>query len=91
MHSCHLFPAQEQIQGRVYPWWSDRRQCAIKGMKIDDLFVIQVTVSGQNLTFELLLVTVPKVSGLGVQRARTVDNIVSKELSRGSWIWFFTC
>ncbi len=55
-----------------YIRWSDRRQCAIKGMKTDDLLVIQITVSSQHLTLELFLVIVPQLGGLGVQWARTI-------------------
>lgn len=58
-----------------YIRWSDRRQCAMKGMKIDDLLVIQITVSDQDLTLELFLVIVPQVGGLGIQRARAVERL----------------
>lgn len=56
-----------------YIRWSDRRQCAMKGMKTDDLLVIQIEVSGQDLTLELFLVIVPQLGGLGVQWACTVE------------------
>jgi hypothetical protein len=47
----------------------------MKGMKIDDLLVIQITVSDQDLTLELFLVIVPQVGGLGIQRARAVERL----------------
>lgn len=39
----------------------------------DDLLIIQIKVSGQDLTLELVLVIVPKLGGLGIQWARTVE------------------
>jgi hypothetical protein len=45
----------------------------MKDMKTDDLLVIQIKVSGQDLTLELFLVIVPQLGGLGVQWARTVE------------------
>lgn len=36
------------------------------------LFVVEVSVSGQNVTLELFLVGVPELGSLGIQRARTV-------------------
>jgi len=37
------------------------------------LFVVEVSVSGEDVTLELLLVGVPELGSLGVQRACTIE------------------
>lgn len=64
-----------------YIRWPDRRQCTAKDMNIDSLLVIQVTVSSQDLTFELFLVVVPKFGCLSVQRACTVEQRCQKSVT----------
>jgi hypothetical protein len=47
----------------------------IKSTLGENLFVVEISVSGQDVTLELLLVGVPELGSLGVQRARTVEII----------------
>lgn len=47
------------------------------------LLVIQVAVSGEDVTLEFFLVCIPELGRLSVQRARTVPLLALHDLSQG--------
>lgn len=48
------------------------------------LVVVKVTVPGQDVTFEVFLVRVPELGGLGIQWARAMPSLVTSVTGAGS-------